>query len=216
MSVDLKTVPTNHLGALVAFVVAFIVSLFGAYVSYSVEVPDEAEALGVGDTSGGASSAWTGYATLGMLLLIAAAAIVAVRAFAPHVLPAGVPWQLVALAAAALGTLLVILRAVTYSESFNFGEYSSSTGPGWSGYALFVAAIVQTVFTALGFKESGEQAPWANRTSGTTTTATEPATAPPTVAGPTSSAPPAPPTAPPSQPPTQPAPPSTYGPPPPA
>lgn len=212
MSVDFKTVPTNHLGALVAFAVAFVASLFGAYVSYSVEVPDEAEALGVGDTSGGASSAWTGYATLGMLLLITAAAIVAIRAFAPHVLPTGVPWQLVALAAAALGTLLVILRAVTYSESFNFGEYSSSTGPGWSGYALFVAAIVQTVFTALGFKESGEEAPWANR--GTTTQ--QSSTAPPTVAGPASSAPPAPPTSPPAPPPTQQAPPSTYGSPPPA
>ncbi|MDQ3166547.1 MAG: hypothetical protein M3Q17_10415 [Actinomycetota bacterium] len=221
MPVDMKTVPKNDLGALAAFAVAFILSLLGSYISFSVDVPEEARGL-VGETSGGVSSAWTSYATLGMLLLIAAAAIVAVRVFAAHVLPSGVPWQLIALGAAALGTLLIILRAVTYSESYGFGDFSSSSGPGWSGYALFVAAIAQTVFTALGFRESGETTPWANRTSGGTTTATPgshsagkaatgPTTAPPPpAAGPASSVPPATPAPPPPS-----TPPSTPPPPPP-
>lgn len=227
MPVDMKTIPKNHLGALIAFVIAFILSLIGSYVVASVEVSDESGLGGFGDSSIG-TNAWVSYATFGMLLLIVAAAIVAVRAFAPHVLPTGVPWQLIALAAAALGTLLIILRAITATESAEALGVSSSSGPGWSGYALFVAAIAQTVFTALGFRESGEQAPWqGSRTAGSTTgatttgptltgpTTTGPTTTtpPPPAAGPTPTAPPPPPAAPPTtQPPS--APPS--GPPPPA
>ena len=209
MPVDMNTVPRNHLGALISFVVALILSFIGSYVTASYD--DE---LGLGDFDFGVS-AWESYATFGMLLLIVAAAIVAARAFPPQVLPAGVPWQLIALAAAALGTLLLILRALTWpGEGAGF-----SVGPGWSAYALWVAAIAQTVFTALGFRESGEQAPWQQRTAGgagttggTAGTTGTTGTMPP-AAGPTSSAPPPPTTPPPpSTPPGGP----TSGPPPPA
>ena len=198
MPVDMKTIPKNHLGALIAFVLAFILSLIGSYVVASYEAPDVA-GVDFGDSSVG-TNAWVSYATFGMLLLILAAAIVAARAFAPQALPSGVPWQLIALAAAALGTLLIIGRALTASESSSAFGVEASSGPGWSGYALFVAAIAQTVFTGLGFRESGEEAPWQQRTGGTTGTTGTTGTMPP-AAGPTSSAPPPPTAPPPSSPP---------------
>jgi len=210
MPADMKSIPRNHLGALIAFAVAFILSLIGSYVVASFEGADVA-GVDLGDSIAG-TNAWVSYATFGMLLLIVAAAIVAARAFAPHALPSGVPWQLIALAAAALGTLLIIVRALTASESASTVGGELSAGPGWSGYALFVAAIAQTVFTALGFRESGEETPWQQRTSGgsgtaspgmgstTTTGGTTGTTGTmPPAAGPTSSAPP-PPAPPPSGP----------------
>lgn len=221
MPVDMKTVPKNHLGALIAFAAAFILSLIGSYITVSSTSPDELDLGGAYEINGGVQNAWWSWATLGMLLLVVAAAIVAVRVFAPHVLPAGPPWQLFALAAAALGTLLIILRAVTSPDTDLGGGFSVNSGPGWSAYALFVAAIAQTVFTALGFRESGETAPWQARspggvhstspdtqaTTGTTSTSTATSVPPPPVAGPTSSAPPAPPVPPPTtQPPSTPPP----------
>ena len=217
MPADMKTFPKNHLGALIAFAVAFILSLIGSYITVSSEAPDDA--VGAFEASGGVQNAWWSWATIGMLLLIVGAAIVAVRAFAPHVLPAGVPWQLIALAAAALGTLLLILRAVTSPDSDFGGGFSVSSGPGWSAYALWIAAIAQTVFTGLGFRESGEEAPWQQRTAdgtgtvspgtgssapmtgGTTGTTGTTGSMPP-AAGPTSSAPPPPPAPPPPSGPT--------------
>ena len=92
MPADMKTIPKNHLGALIAFAVAFILSLIGSYIVASFEASDTTGLVGGISDSGGVN-AWWDYAKFGMLLLIVAAAIVAVRAFAPHVLPAGVPWQ---------------------------------------------------------------------------------------------------------------------------
>ncbi|MCW2747876.1 MAG: hypothetical protein JWP10_1018, partial [Nocardioidaceae bacterium] len=94
-------------------------------------------------------SAWHSWPTIGVLLIIAATAIVAVRTFAPATLPDTVPWNLVTVAAAGLGTILVILRAITASPG----------GPGWSGYALFIFAIVLTVVAAMNFRASGEKIP---------------------------------------------------------
>jgi hypothetical protein len=163
MPVDLNSIKKTDLGALVAGGLALVLSLIGSYISVSVDVPDGAEGFGITDDGGGVTNAWTSYATLGMLLIAVAVALVAVMVFAPHVLPAGVPFNLVAAAAAGLGTLLVLLRALTYSESSGFGGIEVSAGPGWSGWLLFVATIALTVFAALGFKGSGEKAPWDNR-----------------------------------------------------
>lgn len=150
--VDLKTIGTFNLGALVAGVVSLILSFISSYVVASTDVP------GAGNFSAGVN-AWDSYATLGILLVIIATVLVAVKVFAAQSLPAGVPVNLIALVAAALGTVLLILRALTYS-----GGFGVDVGPGWSGYLLFVSTIALTVFTALSFKSSGEQLP--NRNAG--------------------------------------------------
>jgi len=153
---DLKSLGKFEQGALISGVVAFVVSLFSAYVRVSVDGGDDIPGFNV---SAG-TNAWTSFATLGMLLILVATALVAVKAFAKDVLPAGIPWTLIALVAAAVGTVLLILRAFTVGDS---GLSGVSVGPGWSGYVLFIASIALTVFVALLFKESGEKIPEINR-----------------------------------------------------
>ena len=151
MATDFKSLGKFEQGALVAGAVSIILSFFSAYVRVSFD--GRMSIPGVNFSSG--TSAWTSYATLGMLLVVAATAIVAVKAFAKGSLPARVPWNLVALAAAALGTFLIIIRALT----FGGGGSGISVGPGWSGWLLFLATIALTAFTALSFRESGEKVP---------------------------------------------------------
>ena len=141
MAVDFKSLGKFEQGALVAGGLSIILSFFGSYVTADLGP------VTIGD------NAWNSWATLGMLLIVAATAIVAGKAFAKDSLPDEVPWNLVALAAAGVGTLLVILRAFTV----DFAD------PGWSGWALFITTIALTVFTFLSFKESGEKMPDLNK-----------------------------------------------------
>ena len=155
MAVDFKSLGKFEHGALISGAVAIILSFFGSYVTASYDGPgSNAISASVG------TSAWTSYATLGVLLIIAATAIVAVKAFAKDSLPDGVPWNLAALAAAGIGTVLLILRALFPGDP-NFPGLD--VGPGWSGYLLWIACIALTVFTALSFKESGEKMPDLNK-----------------------------------------------------
>lgn len=152
MAVDFKSLGKFEQGALISGGLAIILSFFGSYVTASYDGP------GAGAISGSlaGTNAWTSYATLGVLLVIASTAVVAVKAFAKENLPEGVPWNLVALATAGLGTILLILRAV-FAGGPDVAGFS--VGPGWSGYLLFLAGIALTVFTFLSFKESGEKIP---------------------------------------------------------
>ncbi|MDT0203087.1 hypothetical protein [Nocardioides sp. AE5] len=136
-------------GALIAGGLSLILSFIGSYIRVSI---DGVEMFG--NFSSG-TNAWTSYATLGMLLILAATALVVVRLFAAAILPSGVPWYLITLAASALGTFLIILRALTASDS----AFGASVGPGWSGWALFITTIALTACTALMFKASGEKLP---------------------------------------------------------
>jgi len=80
-------------------------------------------------------NAWHGFALLGLLFVFAAAVIVALRVFANAAmpkLPVGI--NVLVLGLAGLGTILVILRAITY------GHVSVE----WGGYVLFIAAIAET------------------------------------------------------------------------
>lgn len=148
---DLKSLGKFEQGALVAGALTFILSLFPYYIRASFDGGTAVPGL---DFSSG-TSAWTSYATLGMLLVLIATGLVAVRAFAKDALPAGVPWNLVVLATAGLGALLLILRALTVG-----GGGGVSVGPGWSGWLIFITSIALTAFAALSFKGSGEEVPW--------------------------------------------------------
>jgi hypothetical protein len=111
-------------------------------------------------------NAWHGFALLGLLFVFAAAVIVALRVFANAAmpkLPVGI--NVLVLGLAGLGTILVILRAITY------GHVSVE----WGGYVLFIAAIAETVGAFLNFKVSGEKIAWDQTAMGGGT----PASAPP-------------------------------------
>jgi hypothetical protein len=183
MAVDFKSLGINTQGALVAGAVALVFSFFSRFTS-----------VDLGPYGSGGISAWHSYATFGMLLIIVGVAVIAAKAFAAQTLPAEVPWNLVALATIALGTILVILRGLTYEIA----------NPGWSGYVVFVATLALTYFAFALFKDSGEQIPEFNKGGSST----------PPVAGPTPpAAPPVPPTAPPAPPAAPPTPPPASGPP---
>ena len=156
MAADFKALSRNDQGALVAGAAALLLSFFNAYVTVSLDGGEDLPGLSFSE----GTNAWTSYATLGVLLLLVAVAVVAIKAFAAENLPAGVPWRLVALVAAGLGTLLLVLRAFTYGGDVpSIVSDSVDVGPGWSGWLLFVAAIALTVFTALAFRDSGEKVP---------------------------------------------------------
>jgi hypothetical protein len=143
-------VNNNDLGVMAAGVAAFVFS-FLPYWGYSVST----KGFGGGSFS---ISAWHGYATLGLLLLFIAAGLVAARVFGGVTLPdAPVGWHVIVAGLAALGTLLVILRAFTIGGASYSGLGGSiSSGVRWGGYLLFLAAIAETVFAVMAMRESGE------------------------------------------------------------
>ncbi|MDX6352041.1 MAG: hypothetical protein QOF84_6831 [Streptomyces sp.] len=145
-----REVNNNDLGVMAAGGAALIFS-FLPYWGYSVK------SKGFG-SAGGSISAWHSYAWLGMLLLVVAAGIVAARVFGGVTLPATpVGWHVIVAACAVLGTLLVILRALTIDNA-NYSGFGSSISSGvkWGGYLLFIAAIVESVFAVMALRESGE------------------------------------------------------------
>ena len=151
MAADFKSLGKNEQGALISGGLAIILSFFGSYVTASYNGPG---AGAIGDLGG--TNAWHSYATLGVLLVIAATAILAIKAFAADSLPDGIPWNLAAFGAAALGTLLLILRALFPGGADVPGF---DVGPGWSGYLLWIAAAALTYFAFTLFKASGDKMP---------------------------------------------------------
>lgn len=154
---DFKALSKNEQGVLIAGGLALIVSFIGAYARVSVDT--KGDIPGVSDLSSG-TNAWDSFAALGILLVVAATAVIAVKAFAAAHLPSGVPWNLVAFAASALGTLLLVVRAFTYGDDgLSVPGLDVNVGPGWSGYLLFLITIALTYFTFALFKASGDQVP---------------------------------------------------------
>jgi hypothetical protein len=153
MAADFKALDKNVQGALIAGGLATILSFFSSYISVSYN----GKVAGL-DLSYGIS-AWHSYATLGILLVIASTAILAIKAFAADSLPDGIPWNLAAFGAAALGLVLLVLRAFTIGG----GGGGVSVGPGWSGYALFVAVAALTYFAFTQFQASGDKMPDFNK-----------------------------------------------------
>ena len=135
---------TNERGVLIAGAVAALLSFFPGYITVTFDGPGF-------DAS---YTAWTGSATVGMVLLLGGTALIGIEALSDGTLPAVVPWHLISVGAAALGTFLIIVRALSAGSS----APGADVGPGWSGWLLFVAAITLTVFAVLSFRDSDEAA----------------------------------------------------------
>lgn len=150
MAVDFKSLGKFEQGALMSGALAIILSFIGAYIR-----------LSGGGQSQNLTNAWDGWGTFGVLLLIAAVAIIAIKSFAAEVLPKEVPWSLVALAVSAVSALILIIKPFAVDVPSFVGDVS--VGPGWSGWILIVAMIAFVAFTALLFKQSGEKLPQLNK-----------------------------------------------------
>ena len=133
---------TNERGVLIAGAAAAVLSVFPGYITVTFDGPGFDESY----------SAWTGSATIGMVLLLGGAALIGIEALSDGTLPEVIPWHLIAVAAAAFGTFMIMLRALTAGSS----APGANVGPGWSGWLLFVAAISLTVFAVLSFRDSEE------------------------------------------------------------
>src|SRR5215210_2410387 len=129
---------TNERGVLIAGSVAALLSVFPRYITVTFDGPGFDESY----------TAWTGSATIGMVLLLGGTALIGIEALSDDTLPAAVPWHLISVGAAVLGTVLLILRALTAGSS----APGVDVGPCWSGWLLFVAAITLTVFAVLSFR----------------------------------------------------------------
>ena len=145
-----REVDSNDLGVMAAGVAALVFS-FLPYVGASYKV----KGLGGGSVH---INAWHGWAFLGLLLLLAAAAVVAARVFADVTLPdLPVGWHVLVAAAAALGTLILLLRGLSWGGSeFSGVGASYSSGMRWGGYLLVLAGIAEAAFAVLALRASGE------------------------------------------------------------
>jgi hypothetical protein len=133
----------NEQGVVVAAGVALILSLLPWYITVTFD----------GKGFDMSSNAWSGYSTIGMVLLLAAAALIALEALSDGSLPEVVPWRLISVVASVFGTFLIILRALTAGSS----APGADVGPGWSGFLLFLAAIAVTSYAVLTFRDSEEK-----------------------------------------------------------
>jgi hypothetical protein len=146
---DLRQLPRNELGVIGAGALALLFSFLPYY----------GAKYGVGAFHASATvNAWHGTALLGMLLVVAAAAVAAMQAFSPGTLPKmSVSVNFVVLALSAAGAALVVIRSFTLPSGGGFGV---SYGIRWGAYLLIVACLAQAVFAVLKFRGSGEALPW--------------------------------------------------------
>jgi len=143
MTNDTTMLTKNERGVVIAGAATAILSLLPWYLEFTFD--------GTGfDMS---LTAWTGMATIGMVLLLGATALIAIKALSDGTLPRSVPWHLISVAAAVVGTFLLIVRAFTAGSS----APGANVGPGWSGWLLFVAAITLTVYAVRSFRDSDEK-----------------------------------------------------------
>jgi hypothetical protein len=123
-----------------------------------------------GPFSASASGWSTGYGWLGVLLIVAAAVyLVLLRAESnlPR-LPVGP--AVAVLGAAALGSLIIILRWLTLpsgSSASGTGAFSFSWGPRIGLFLALLAGLAQVACAFLSFRTSGEVLPWAGKSSPT-------------------------------------------------
>jgi len=156
MATDVRQLPRNDQVVLGAGLLAFVLSLLPIYYGVSVK------ALGI-DASKNYTS-WHSWATLALLLMIAATVIVAVQAFSSQSLPdMSVGWNTLVAGLASVAALIYLIRSFTLdSGDLPGGSY----GLKWGAYVIMILLIVQAIFAYLRMRDSGEQLPWAPRTDG--------------------------------------------------
>jgi hypothetical protein len=146
---DLRRLPRDELGVIGAGALALLFSFLPYY----------GAKYGVGGFHASATvNAWHGTALLGMLLVVAAAAVAALQAFSPETLPTmPVSVNFGVLALSVVGAALVLIRSFTLPSVSGFGV---SYGIRWGGYLLIAVCLAQAVFAVLKFRGSGEALPW--------------------------------------------------------
>lgn len=145
MATDLRAVDRNDLGALITGVIAVVLTTFGSYITISTSPPLPPTVNPNG------YSAWDGIGALGSLLIVLGVVIVAIRIFAPDLLPRKVPWHYVVAGAAALGVLILLIKGLTFGiDGPRVVQENVDTGIGWSGWLLLVLGIVFAVFAYRG------------------------------------------------------------------
>lgn len=152
---DFRQLPRNDQGVLAAGVLAFVASFF-PYYGYTVSGRSGAF-LGVNASH--SWTAWHSYATLGLLLVLAATLVAAAQVFASQALPAAnVSWNVVVLGLSALGTVLFVIRSFTF-DSGDIGPLSY--GLRWGAYVVMLLMLGQTAFAYLRMRAAGDAMPWA-------------------------------------------------------
>lgn len=149
--VDFRTLPRNEQGVLVAGALAIIASFFPYY---------GASVNAAGFHGSSSTSAWHSYATLALILIIAATAVAAVQVFSAGSLPqTAMSWNFIVLALSAAGTVLLIIRSFTLDHGSIGGL---SYGLKWGAYVLMILCVAQTAFAFLRMRAAGEAMPWAH------------------------------------------------------
>jgi hypothetical protein len=160
-----RDVGTNDLGIMAAGAAALVFS-FLPYVGVSFKITGIA-------SSSASINAWHGVAFLGVLLLVAAAGIVAARVFGGMTLPAlPVGWHVILAGLAGLGTVILLVRGLTYGGDAAALGTSVSAGMRWGGYLLCLAGLAETVFAVLALRASGESLSFDGGATGTPPAAT--------------------------------------------
>ena len=153
---DLRQLPRHDQGVLAAGLLVFIASFF-PYYGYSLSGKAPGNVFGFSTSH--SWTAWHSYATVGLLLILAATIVAAVQVFAASSLPEmPVSWNLVVLGLSALGTLLFILRSFTL-DSGDIGPLSY--GLKWGAYVVMILCLAHTAFAFLRMRAAGESMPWA-------------------------------------------------------
>ena len=148
-------------------VVAFILSFFH-FITVSVSGASGLSGLG----GYGHITAWHGWGFFGMLLVLVATALAAVRLFAPTSLPKlPVGINLLTLALSGLGFLFLLIEGLTNMKSEGVTGFKVSEHIGIAGWLLLLVVLGQAAAAFLLFKSSGEVMPdfkamQANRTAG--------------------------------------------------
>ena len=155
MESDFQSLDRNDQVVLAAGVGAFIASFFPFY-GVSVNL--------AGFSGSSSINTWHSYATLGILLVIAATVLAAVQVFSGSSLPElPLPANVLVAVLSALGTLLIFLRGLTYTKVSSPG---GSVGLKWGFYVVVIVCVVQVAFALKRLRASAERMPWQNGDSG--------------------------------------------------
>ena len=153
-SPDLRQLPRNEQLFLGAGALVFMASFLPWYgVSYNFNF------AGVKSSGSASINAWHSYATLGLLLILAATIVAAVMAFAAGSLPEiPMSWNVVVMGLSVVGALLVVIRSLDLPSASGPG---ASVGLRWGGWILLIACVAHAVLAVLRMRAAGESMPWA-------------------------------------------------------